>query len=80
MALNKGFIPKFLQRRSFDLFMFGYVDAIHTELPTVSIRKAIEMFRKRYDLDLDVFNEESAFTTYNRMKGEIREYDRANKS
>lgn len=80
MALKEGFIPKFLQRRAFDSFMFGYVDGIHTEFPSVSIRKAIAMFRKRYDLEPDDFNEESAYTTYNRMKAEIKEFDRERKS
>lgn len=80
MALKEGFIHKFLQRRAFDSFMFGYVDGIHTEFPSVSIRKAIAMFSKRYDLDPDDFNEESALRTYQRMKAEIKEFDRERKS
>ena len=76
MALKGGVISKFLERRAIDSFMFGYVDAIHTEFPGVSIRKAITMFRNRYDLEVDEFNEESAYTTYNRMKAEIKEFDR----
>lgn len=80
MALGEGFVQKFLQRRAFDIFMFGYVDGIHTEFPSVSIRKAITMFRKRYELEPDDFNEESAYSTYNRMKAEIKEFDRERKS
>lgn len=80
MSLKTGFISKFLQRRAFDSFMFGYVDAIHTEFPGVSIRKAIEMFRKRYELEVDDFNEDNAYTTYNRMKAEIKEFDRDRKA
>lgn len=80
MALGEGFVQKFLQRRAFDIFMFGYVDGIHTEFPSVSIRKAITMFRMRYELEPDDFNEESAYSTYNRMKAEIKEFDRERKS
>lgn len=79
MALSEGFIPKFLQRRAFDTFMFGYVDAIHSEFASVSVKTAISMFRKRYELEPDDFNEESAHKTYQRMKAEIKEFDRERK-
>lgn len=52
--------------------MYGYVDAIHSEFPTVSIRKAIEMFRKHYQLEPDDFNEEAAYVTFQRMNAELR--------
>jgi len=80
MALKEGLVSKFLQRRAIDSWMFGYVDGIHTEFPSVSIRKAISMFRKRYDLEPDDFNEESAYSTYQRMKAEIKEFDSERKS
>lgn len=76
MALKDGFVPKFLQRRTFDMFMFGYVDGIHTELPSVSIKKAVAMFRKRYNLSVDDFNEDSACREYQRIKEEIKQYDK----
>ncbi len=80
MALAGGMIPKFIQRRAIDLWMFGYVDAIHTEFPSVGIRKAISMFASRYELTVDEFNEESAYSTYCRMKSELKNLNRARKS
>lgn len=77
MSLDKTLVPKFLKRNAFDLLMFGYVDGIHTEFPSVSIKKAIEMFRSRYNLTLEEFNDEGAYATYHRMKAEFKDFSRA---
>jgi hypothetical protein len=79
MALKEGFIPKFTNRRTFDLMMFGWVDCIHTQFSSVSIKKAVEMFRVHYGLEVEEFNEDAACVTYNRMKAELRDYDRERK-
>lgn len=79
MALKKGYLPKFIQRRTFDVAMFFYVDAIHNEFPNVSIHKAIKMFASRYELTVDDFSEESAYQTYQRMNSEMREHERERK-
>lgn len=80
MALTEGLVPKFIQRRTIDMWMFGFVDAIHTEFPSVGVKKAISMFASRYELTVDEFNEESAFQTYYRMKEELKTFNSARKS
>lgn len=80
MALSNGLVPKFILRRTIDMWMFGYVDAIHTEFPSVAVKKAISMFASRYELTVDEFNQEAAFTTYYRMKEELKELTSARKS
>lgn len=72
MTLVKGTIPKFLQRRNYDVLMFGYVDAIHSNFPSITIHKALEMFAERYGLSHEEFNIESAKTEFQRMNEEMR--------
>lgn len=72
MTLVKGILPKFLQRRNYDVLMFGYVDAIHSNFPTITIHKALEMFAERYNLSHEEFNIDSAKMVFQRMNQEMR--------
>lgn len=78
MTLIKGSLPKFIERRTYDTLMFGYVTAVHDNFPTVTLRSALEKFAERFELGPDEFNLESARQAYERMRKELREHERTN--
>lgn len=69
-------LPKFIQRRAFDLLLFGYVKGIITSLPSVTIKDAVLSFMKTFDLSEDDYNVTTGMATYTRMSHELRDHDR----
>lgn len=62
---------KFLSKEAHKHILFGYVNAVRHNLPTVSVDKAILNFMKYHNLNDDNFNRDSARVTYNNM---VKEY------
>jgi len=64
---------KFLTKESYKYVMFGYLNALRYNLPTITIDKSIRNFMKYHGLDDDTFNSDSARVTYYRMLKEYTE-------
>lgn len=69
-------LSKFIQRRAFDLLLFGYVKGIVTSLPSVTIKDAVLSFMKTFDITEDEYNVTTGMATYTRMSHEIRNHER----
>lgn len=69
MAIKEQGLHKFYRRRSQDLLVFGWVKALTSKFPTISIDNALDDFAKYFKVD--DFNKERAKLEYNRMQKEL---------
>jgi hypothetical protein len=63
----------FLNKRSAYLVMFGHIEAVRLNLPSVSVEQAMGQFLDKYDLDIEL---RSAMREYYRMQKELIELSR----
>lgn len=66
-------LKKFYKRNTADTLMFGYVNALLFNFPTVTVEKAILNFMKHHNLNDDIINTDTVRTTYYRMQKEYIE-------
>lgn len=59
-------VPKAYQHKTLDNWMFGYVLGMKRALPSVTTKKAIEMFMYDFNLSEDDYPLDSAMVVYNR--------------
>lgn len=71
MALAKGLLQKFYQRRAQDVYFFGWVRALTMNMPAVTIKDAIRNYMEAHSLTDKDFNCESAMVSYERMTKEL---------
>lgn len=76
MAVDKGVLElsTFLNKRGITLAMYFYVTAVRTNMPTVSVEKAIMQFFKVFNID---GNEKSMLVEFDRCE---KEYKKVTKS
>jgi hypothetical protein len=76
MPLEKGIeknLPYMLKAHTVDLMCYVYVDAITSVIPGVSLIKAIEMFKKHWNLsDEDYENETAKQMFYRHTENEFK--------
>lgn len=61
-------IPNIYKRCAEDLLMYGYVAGMQRALPSVSLKKCIEMYMKDFNLEEDDYPQESARRTFSRIR------------
>jgi len=79
MPKQKGLyvsLPKLLTRQAVDILMLGYVMGYSDSapIPILQIRKGVEKFMQRMDLQEDDYPLDSAIVTYYRMLGEYNNF------
>jgi hypothetical protein len=79
MPKTKGLyvsLPKLLTRQAVDILMLGYVMGYSDSapIPILQIRKGVEKFMQRMDLQEDDYPLDSAIVTYYRMLGEYNNF------
>jgi hypothetical protein len=67
-------IPKFLRRKTMDMFMYGYVCGVIDHMPAVPIRRAIESFLVKHNISEDDFSLDSAVQVYYKMRDDFQEF------
>lgn len=70
-------IKKLYKRNILEVMMFGYVNSLRFNMPTVSIEKAILNFMKHHSIDEEALNLETAKKSYYRMQNEYIESQKA---
>lgn len=60
-------VPRMYRRSALNLLMFGYINGVRSTLHTVTVKEAVLMFMRDFQLDSDDFNEDSASVIYYRM-------------
>jgi hypothetical protein len=63
-------IPKFCKRQPIEVLMFGWVNALRFNLPTITVEKAVLNFMDHNNIDEEVLSINTALSTYNRMQKE----------
>lgn len=66
-------IKKLHKRRFDEAMLYGYVQALILNLPTISINKAIQNFTLKYKITDDDANTNTLLQTYNRINKEFLE-------
>lgn len=69
--LLKVNLPKFLRRQSIDIALFAYVSGIKDIRPEFNNRAAIELFIKKFNINEDDYNQESAESRFYCMQKEF---------
>ena len=65
--------PKLLKRNILDALMFGYVIGTRV-MPSITIKRAIEMFMDDFSLGEDDYPLTSAYTVFYQMFNEFKTY------
>ncbi len=73
-------VHKFYKRNQIDILMFGYINAIVFNLPTVTLEKALLNFQKHHGLTEETFNIEANKSTYFRMRDEFIDLEKTKRS
>lgn len=60
-------INAFYKKRALDLLMYGFADGFKTALPNVSIKQAVCVFLKKYNLSEDDYPYETAVKNYSNI-------------
>ncbi len=66
-------LSKFIKRKQEDIMMFSHVRCLISNLPTVSVEKAILNFLHSYNIAEDSSTLDTIRSTYNRMQSEYFE-------
>jgi hypothetical protein len=67
-------MPKVVFRNAVELAFWGYVTAIKSTLPSVTLKVIVANFRKDFEFDLDQFPEQSALKLWTRLQDEARQF------
>ena len=67
-------MPKVVFRNAVELAFWGYVTAIKTALPSVTLKVIVANFREDFGFDLDEFPEQSALKLWTRLQDEARKF------
>lgn len=73
-------VHKFYKKNAIDTLMFGYINGILFNLPTVTLEKALLNFQKHHSLTEETFNIEANKVTYYRMRDEFMDLGKTKKS
>lgn len=64
-------IPSLYRRTALSQYMFAFVLGVRATLHTVTVKDAISMFMKQFNLTEEQYSADSAMVTYNRMFKEL---------
>jgi len=67
-------IPKMYRYDTIDKLMFGYIMGIQDGMPSLTLKRGMEMFMDKYNLDEDNYPMEQGLQTWYRMFESYREY------
>lgn len=70
-------ISKFINRRSIDLLMFGWVTGIRKQIPAATVEQTVKAFSDYYGIEEDQYPIESMKSTFFRMNGEMVDFQRS---
>ena len=64
-------VPKIYRHNFIDTSMFAFVLGVTSALPSVSVDKAIQLFKHEYDLSEDTYSSDSARIKFSQMKDQF---------
>lgn len=67
-------ISKFINRRSIDLLMFGWVTGIRRQMPAATVEQTVKAFSDFYGIEEDDYPIETMKSTFFRMNNEMVDY------
>lgn len=67
-------MPKVIFRNAIELAFWGYVTAIQSALPSVTLKETVNNFREDFDLGVDEFPEQSALKLWTRLRDEAKKF------
>ena len=71
----ESLIPALYRRTALNQMMFAFVLGVRNTLHTITVKDAVLMFMKEFNLTEELFSVDSALVTYNRMLKELQQIE-----